>query len=74
MGAIVLEKKEDIKLYVERMAEYEAGLHPYSKNEIEKAYTDLMIDSFSSTGNEYIDVIEFIDGTLIHQIYDDANA
>lgn len=68
------EKKEDIKLYVERMAEYEAGLHPYSKNEIEKAYTDLMIDSFSSTGNEYIDVIEFIDGTLIHQIYADAKA
>ena len=64
-------EKNDTNIYVERMIELEKGLHPYKKEDIDKVYTDLLVESLTNdnTEIEFIDAVEYIDSTLIHQIY-----
>lgn len=54
-----------------RLKELATGKKVYDDDQIEDAYTDLLISSITDDGedNDYIDAVTYIDSTLAHQIF-----
>ncbi len=65
-----LKNNEDI--YDIRLNEHYAGLKPYTKEQLDSAYNQLLVASLTDDSNysgKFIDAVAYIDTTLIKQIY-----
>ena len=66
------DSKNDKDIYDLRLNEHYAGQKPYTKEQLDSAYNQLLIASLTDDTNysgKFIDAVAYIDSTLVKQIY-----